>query len=58
MNHIFCISGEVQIKRVTDGDSVLAELQLLMEIKDPIRQIWWRDSPSLKSLNKLNKTHK
>lgn len=39
MNHIFCISGEVQIKRVTDGDSVLAELQLLMEIKDPIRQI-------------------
>lgn len=56
MNHLFCISGEVQIKRVTDGDSVLTELQFLMEIKDPIRQIWWRDSPSLKSLNKLNKT--
>lgn len=39
MNHLFCISGEVQIKRATDADSVLAELHFLMEIKDPIRQI-------------------
>lgn len=49
MNHLFSISGEVQIKGVTDtdADSVLTKLQFLMEIKDPIRQIWWRDSPSL-----------
>lgn len=47
MNHLFSISGEVQIKGVIDADSVLAELQFLMEIKDPIRQFWWRDSPSL-----------
>lgn len=47
MNHLFCISGELQIKRVADADFVLTELQLLMEIKAPIRQIWWRDSPSL-----------
>lgn len=39
MNHLFCISGEVHIKCVADADSVLAELQLLMEIKEPMRQI-------------------
>lgn len=35
----FLYRGEVHIKCVTDADSVLAELQLLMEIKEPMRLI-------------------
>lgn len=53
MNHQ---SSEAGMKQATDADSLFAEFHFLMEIKDPIREILRRDSPSLQGLVQLWKS--